>query len=600
MSKRPSSKYIQIEAESSDEDIDSSVVSEDIGGYNVEPNYTTHRDVYRDKIRDLEERYAKGDLEEEDDVIETAEVPNQASLFPKPSDPLLFLVRCKTGKEKQIANRILEHAQEVPDVTSIVQKDGLKGYIYIEAFKKTAVEEAISKVKNVYKNKLTPIPLSEMTEALSCKKEYMVKEFASIKSGKYKGDVVQILENYEDCCQIKAVPRLKDRKKLFDPEEFRNKAIAKNGGYYYNRDFFKGGYLIKTVLKTSLDFDAEPSFDDLKWLKTASPVRLNDTVKVIRGDLKGFEGKVVSSTNTTCVITDGTSRFDVDAVDLELNVAVGDAYSYKGENGLVLKIDGGEVVLGIKEMTDEVRVKINDLEAPKFAKPQKQEIVKSMKKRTDPLVNRTVQIVTGIHKGLKATVKEVYRDKCRVQLSSNLEFVNLHRNELREIAPVLPTLETPGYRTPGQRASGAFTPGYKTPGYATPGFKTPGYKTPGYQTPGYQTPGYKTPGYATPGHVMPTYDQTHKGIQIVVDGVVKTVKSLDSDTFTCLDESKCTISEIEPVVPTKNYEQVFIFRGDYYGKFGTVNDFEDNIVKIQIGQAEVVRVKIEDCTIQEI
>ncbi|ORD94553.1 SPT5 [Enterospora canceri] len=567
-----------MEAESSEEEINSDVTSEDLDGF-VEPDYgRERRDLYGEKVSELEQKYAK--YVEREDESTTEEIRPQIRPFPTSMDPLLFLVRVKFGKEKSIANRIIEQAKGVGDVTAVVQKDGLKGYIYVEAFKRTAVDEAVQRVKNVYKNKISAIPFSEMIDALSCRKDYIVNDYARVKSGKYKDDVVQVLENYEDCCQIKAVPRLNDRRRLFDPEEFRAQVTAKNGGFYYNRDFFRDGFLIKTVLKMSLDFDIQPTFDDLKQLDTERPVRLNDAVRVVKGDLKNFTGKVVSVAGSTCVVSDGTSTFDVDAGCLEKRVEVGDVFSYAGENGVVLQKEGNRVVLGIREMQDEVSVHINDLEGrvverPKTTKTRPQ----TPKKRLDLLVNKNVRIVAGAYKGLVGIVKEVHRERCRVQLMSNLESVHVYKNDIREIAPT-------------QQAQASATPGYKTPGS-----KTPGYTTPGYKTPGYTTPGYRTPGYAPPETEIQAAS-VYYGMKILIDGSEKTVSRMEESIYYTTDGREVAATEMVPVRPTNKYDPVFIFRGDHKEKNGVLIEFEEEIGKVELMGNEYVRVKLDDMAVK--
>ncbi|OQS55363.1 global transcription factor group A2 [Ecytonucleospora hepatopenaei] len=621
------SKYVQLEAESSDEDIDSSIDSQDMDGLDgfVEPDYrAAPRNLYEDKIRDLEARYARpGTDEEDEDVFEkTLEAPCQAKLLPLPSDPVLFLCRVKFGKEKTVAANIIEAAKEIPDVTAVLQKDGLKGYIYIEAFKKTAVDEAVYNVKNVYKSRITAINLSEMVDVMNCNKDYNVGDYARMKSGKYRGDLVQIIENFDDCCQIKAIPRINNNKKLFDPEEFRNETQYNNGGYYFNRDYYKDGYLIKSVLKTNLEFDVTPTFEELKDLSGENVVHLNDQVVVTKGELANFKGKIVNVSGNTCTVTNKEKTFDVDIGLLKRHVEVGENYSYQGNNGMVLKVNtDGLVVLGIKNMTEEVTVNVTDLEAPvaqKIAPPKKFAYARN---RADPLVNKKVSIVAGEYKGMVGRVQGVNKDTYRVQLSTTFESINAFKNDLRVIEPVYTYAytSTPGYKTPGK------TPGYTTPGYATPGYKTPGYTTPGYKTPGYTTPGYKTPGYTEPmmeeeveegKAVMSDLDILLVGVNVYVNGVLKTVERISGEKCFAGEESfyiseiqnydeeqlkmaRLSSGETKSIMadkPKNKFETVFVFKGEHANKVGTVTEYKESIAKIQCMTGECIRVDVSDLT----
>lgn len=625
------SKYVQMEAESSDEDIDSSVDSQDMDGLQdfVEPDYTKmSRHNYVDKVAELEAKYIRPHgtneevKEEESDYDDVAETPCQSKLLPLPSDPALFLCRVKFGKEKQIAASIAEAAKDISDVTAVLSKDGLKGYVYVEAFKKTAVDEAVYGVRNVYKNRITPINPSEMVDVMNCNKDYNVGDYARMKSGRYRGDLVQIVENFSDCCQIRAIPRINQKRKLFDPEEHRNEIQHNNGGYYYNRDFYKDGYLIKSVLKNNLEFDVTPTFEDLKELSGENAVHLNDEVVVKKGELQNFKGKIVNVSGNTCTVSSKNQTFDVDINLLKRHVEVGDSYSYDGINGMVLKVNNDNtVILGVKEMTDEIVVSINDLEAPvaiKLTAPKRKPFVKT---RQDQLVNRKVQIIAGEYKGMVGRVENVAKDTCRIQLGTTSESVTTYKNDLKVLEPIYSyaSTATPGYKTPG-----------KTPGYTTPGYKTPGYTTPGYKTPGYTTPGYKTPSYTEPQKISEganvsegvdvknDADSIFMAINVFVNGTMCTVERVVDKTmyvrntefklsdiktytntnmdFADIEKEDDDTVEIMAVQPKNKFENVFVFRGEHAGVSGTVVEYSEDTAKVQLIGGENIRVKLEDLT----
>ncbi|KAL6120895.1 hypothetical protein NUSPORA_02294 [Nucleospora cyclopteri] len=583
MAKKSYSKFVQIEAESSEEEIDTEIESEEMDGF-VEKEMTdvdyraAYKDSYKEKIQDLEERYLKGEQNEE--IYEkTAEAPSQATLLPTAESPLLFLVRVKTGKEKQICNRIVENAKNSRDITAVVQKEGLKGYIYVESYKKTAIDEAITGVKNVYKNKITPVPFREMVDALSYKKDFITTDFARIKNGKYKNDLVRVIESYGDCCKIRAIPRLSGEKKLFDPEEYRNYSVRKGDGYFYNRDFYQDGFLIKTILKTNLDFCDNATFEELQLLEQKKPISLNLKVRVIKGDLCNLTGTVSAMNGETVTIVDGRAKYELDASAVERFVQVGDEVSYKGENGMVLKVNKKTAIVGMKDMTEEIEAKISDLENPKAVKMKLQPQSRKLKRgRIDPLVNKNVQITQGPSKGLLGVVKDVYRNKCRVQLNSSLEFTSVDRSSLKPAEPGRATQAAAVHSAEGL-----------TPGYQTPGFKTPGYKTPGYEM---------MDGEETSFPFTSAYSDLYKGIKINHNGKVTAVTDGTDEFFILQDSSKVRISEAESVLPSK-YDEIFILRGPYKGKTGAMLGEEGTIARVKTRYGEMLEIKLKDLTLKE-
>ena len=589
------SKYVQMEAESSDEEINSELSSQDIEGFGMaEPDYRiSGRNLYEEKLQDLEARYRDVSEEDYEDILER---PSQSKLLPLPSDPILFLIRVKIGKEKYVAAKIAEVAKEIGDITAVLQKDGLKGYIYVEAYKKTAVDEALYNIKNVYKNRIGIISLSEMVDVMNCTKDYSVGDYARMKGGRYKGDLVQIVENFEDCCQIKAIPRINNKKKLFDPEEFRNDVTASNGGFYYQRDFYKDGFLIKSVLKRSLDFDVTPTFEELKDLAKQNIVHLNDQVIIERSDLHNFKGKIINVAGNICTVTDNKNTFDADIRDLRKYAEVGERYSYRGENGMVLKVEGGMAVLGIKDMTDEIEVPVADLDRPVVETKNQNRVRKQITRgRRDQMINKRIKVIAGENKGMIGIVKEVQRDRCRIQISATLEEVTTMKSDLRVLEPIYTYAQaaTPGYKTPG-----------KTPGYTTPGYKTPGYATPGYKTPGYMTPGYKTPAYSVPdeSRTVESVKSIYIGIKVMVDGEEREVTNVVDDKL-CAGNSTFTVDEIgkdiEPVIPQKKYESVFIYKGEFSGKIGTLVEINEDVGKVQLKEGnEVISLLMDDLTVR--
>lgn len=479
MSRRRAAQYLHLEAESDTDEYESNDVSEDLDDFvpiapQKSKSFTELTQELVDKYQGI---YPDIEEEEQDDVLET---PFQSQLFPTPKSPLLFLVRCKAGKERDICLRIFERAKN-KEICSVVQKEGLKGYIYIESFKKQAVVDILSTVRFVIRTKLSIVPLKEMVEAVSYKKNVVIGEFARIKGGKYRGDLVQILENYEDVVKIKAIPRINDVKRRFDPGEHRMESMEKDGGYYYSRDFYRDGYLEKIMLKSNLDFEVEPTFAELSELSIKGSFEINDTVRVSKGDLKNLVGKIESVKGNSAFLCKDSRTYEVNINDIEKHFEVGQEVSYRGENGVVLKVSDGTMIIGMDDFTSEVECPISDGKPPVSKKREISEKPHRLRVRRDPLLNLHVVIKQGEYKGLKGIVKDTYQDKVDIQLRSNCKIVTIDRTAVSSEVPMLEAKEVPSWE-----ALDAKMPSFKTPAFRTPAFKTPSYRTPSFRTPGFR------------------------------------------------------------------------------------------------------------------
>ncbi|ELA40904.1 uncharacterized protein VICG_02044 [Vittaforma corneae ATCC 50505] len=577
MSRRRAARYLHLEAESDSDEYESEDLSEDLD--NLEPVAIPQAKSFTELTKELEEKYG-AEREEDEEVLE---IPSQSQLLPTPQSPLLFLVRCKVGKEKEICERIYERAKDA-EVCSIVQKDGLKGYIYIESYKKQAVEDVLSTVRNVSRKRFTVVPFKEMVEAISYKKNIIVSDFARIKGGKYRGDLVQILENYEDVVKVKAIPRINNLKRRFDPSEFRGEAVFKDGGYYYNRDFYRNGCLEKIMLKSNLDFDVEPTFAELSELDLKGNFDVNETVKVLKGDLKNIVGVVDSIKGNVATLKKDGRIYEVNVDDLEKFFEVGQEASYRGENGVVLSVQGRRIILGMDGFTREVECSIDDVKSaipPKIA-PAEKPI--RFKVRKDPVINKLVRITSGEFKGLQGTIKDSFQDKCIVRLRSNMKEVTIERDA---IAPV----DTGRTVSIGDLAGDEGFDG-KTPSFKTPAFKTPTYKTPSYRTPslglGSRTAARFSAEEAGTGWLVSAYD----GASIVSGGKSYTVSDIKDGLFQTRTGEIFLSHEIEFCEPEK-YDKVIIMEGDRRGTDGTLISISGDrgVVRDREGQLYDVDIK---------
>lgn len=70
-------------------------------------------------------------------------------------DPNLWMVKCRIGEEKATVMHMMrkyiayQYSNEPLQIKSVIAPEGVKGYIYVEAFKQPHVKQAIMNVSNL-------------------------------------------------------------------------------------------------------------------------------------------------------------------------------------------------------------------------------------------------------------------------------------------------------------------------------------------------------------------------------------------------------------------------------------------------------------------
>ena len=131
------------------------------------------------------------------------------------------MVKCRLGEEKQTVLQLMrkfiayQFTEEPLQIKSIVTPEGVKGYIYIEAYKQTHVKQAIDGIGSLRMGQYQQmmVPIKEMTDVLRVVKEQSVlksKSWVRLKRGVYKDDIAQV--DYVDVAQnqvhLKLIPRI--------------------------------------------------------------------------------------------------------------------------------------------------------------------------------------------------------------------------------------------------------------------------------------------------------------------------------------------------------------------------------------------------------
>lgn len=147
----------------------------------------------------------------------------QQKLLPGVKDPNLWTVKCKSGEEKATAlwlmrkyNAFLNKTDKQPlAIKSVIVKEGLRGFLYIEAYKQTHVKAAIDEISNLRMGqwKQEMVPFKEMPDVLR-----VIKDCVKLKPGSWvrmkrtiwKDDLAQV--EHVDMAQnqviLKLIPRI--------------------------------------------------------------------------------------------------------------------------------------------------------------------------------------------------------------------------------------------------------------------------------------------------------------------------------------------------------------------------------------------------------
>ncbi|KAG5031470.1 hypothetical protein JHK85_015452 [Glycine max] len=309
------------------------------------PHHQEDHEDLEAMARSIQERYGRR-LTDYDE--ETTDVEQQA-LLPSVRDPKLWMVKCAIGRERETAvclmQKYIDKGSEL-QIRSAIALDHLKNYIYVEADKEAHVREACKGLRNIFGQKITLVPIREMTDVLSVESKAIDlarDTWVRMKIGTYKGDLAKVVDvdNVRQRVTVKLIPRIDlqalanklegrevvKKKAFVPPPRFMNVDEARelHIRVEHRRDaygerfdaiggmMFKDGFLYKTVsIKSISAQNIKPTFDELEKFRkpgesgdgdvaSLSTLFANrkkghfmkgDAVIVIKGDLKNLKGKV--------------------------------------------------------------------------------------------------------------------------------------------------------------------------------------------------------------------------------------------------------------------------------------------------------------------
>ena len=368
------------------------------------------------------QREAAATRDDDDEGYEVFDDISQQGLLPSTKDPNLWIVRCRMGEEKNTTLLLMrkflsmEESEEPLEIKSVVVKEHLKGYIYIEAFKQTHVMQAINGISALSQYNVSMVPIKDMVDTLKVVKNVPTlkkKAFVRLKRSVYKDDLAQVewVDVPANLVHLRLVPRIdmsrkrgalrdqddakRQHKRRPPPKLFDEDAVRAIGGeihpegdslIFENQRFQKGflckpfplnAVIVEGVKPTLSELERfQETSEDLKSELAATVVADSapelvpgDRVEVCEGELINLRGKVTSvdgervtilpehqDLHEPLVFTAGEVRKCFVAGD-HVRVTAG---RYEGDTGLIVRVEEETVILFSDLTMHELKIRPRD------------------------------------------------------------------------------------------------------------------------------------------------------------------------------------------------------------------------------------------------
>ncbi|KAJ8976751.1 hypothetical protein NQ317_019414 [Molorchus minor] len=475
----------------------------------------------------------------------------------------LWMVKCQIGRRNQRVSPINEkvscdqNTNEPLQIKSVVAPEGVKGYIYIEAYKQPHVKAAIENVGNlrigIWKQQM--VPIKEMTDALRVVKEQTVDYFDMAQNQVHlkllpRIDYTRLRGALRTAqSESEAEKRKKKRRppsKPFDPEAIRFIELER--------------------------FEEQPEGIDLelptkKEDKGDSFVQVENNRVVLISDLTMHEMEILPKDLQLC--TDMAS-----GVDSLGKFEWGDLVNLDAETvGVIVRLERGEFPcskharesggVSSRVIAEEKTVSNADIATGmEYMSPRRSSPMhpssgavggfgggprggggggRGRVSRDRDIIGTTIKITRGPYKGNIGIVKDATQSTARIELHTSCQTISVDRNHIADVGTPARDGSASSYgRTPA--CTGNQTPLYRDTGNKTPmcdhGSRTPlhygsmtpihdGSRTPNassewdpsvsntYPSPAYNpsTPGYQMNGPYTPQTPGTMYDTTYSPYQ---------------------------------------------------------------------------------------
>ncbi|KAJ1721452.1 transcription elongation factor spt5 [Coemansia erecta] len=288
----------------------------------------------------------------------------QRLLIPGISDPHLWMAKCVPGKERDVvfaaARRVFEWAGKLGGVHSVFSRDGLSGYVYVEAHSLADAQAALEGIAGAFAFRMTLVPIDDMVDVVRIRSQAARLNpgaWVRVRRGNYAGDLAQVMAVIEaaEAVEVRMLPRLdyaaagqgarggraaRPAPRLFSVDEAQRadpRGLTSRGSeIVWRGDHFVGGYLHRDVRVAALQTaGVDPTLDEIARFAAgdagddgdeqaaiaalasqaaaaaiggpgqpalAAALLPGETVEVVDGDLAGVAGTVRS------VDADGTVR----------------------------------------------------------------------------------------------------------------------------------------------------------------------------------------------------------------------------------------------------------------------------------------------------
>ncbi|KAI5191908.1 transcription elongation factor SPT5 [Nematocida minor] len=439
--------------------------AEEEGQENYASSSSEKLEDFEEYTKTVEERYKTVD------AVEIEEIPQQL-LLPTDKSPKLWLIRCAPGKEKQLVLSIIRKTMHSKlNIASVLANELVKGYIYIEAYQKQQVLQAIEGISGVFKSNIAQVPNKEMADVLFIPEldtvVFKKGNYLRIVKGRYAGEIgrVESIGSTKEMISMKIVPKVNGKYKLFSAKDYAESEVYKvpDGKWVYNKDMYKDGYLLKDIPVSYLSPTPTIAREERKWFDTAENKKItgalfvkNEVVEVMYGGLKGAVGKILTVGEDEAVIKIGERKVSVSLAEIKKRYSIGDEVQVisgrkRGKHGFVVGMAGSKLMIGVNNFSEEIEVDLEEvkLSAVPDTEPEKAKTQLKIagRPKRDPLVDRQGEITAGEYKGKRGTIKDVLADTFRVQLITTLKCVSVDRKDFlihkKNTAPPMGTETTP-------------------------------------------------------------------------------------------------------------------------------------------------------------
>lgn len=390
---------------------------------------------YSQDENEIEEYYRRKYAEEGgaryfNEASETSEEITQQTLLPGVKDPNLWMIRCRIGEEKATVMQLMrkfityDNTDEPLQIKSVVAPEGVKGYIYLEAYKQTHVALAVQGISNLrmglYKQQM--VPIKEMTDVMR-----VIKDQVKLKSGCwvrlkrsiFKDDIAQVdyVTSAQNSVHLKLIPRIdytrmrgalrntekendlkrkrrrRPPQKLLDIETLRSIGgeftqdgdfIIFEGNQYSRKGFLYKSFNISAIqtegVKPTLSelekFEEQPEGVDVELAHSAKldedhNLSPGDNVEVTDGELINLQGKILKVEGNKITMLpkheDLKDPLEFPAHELRKYFRMGDhakviSGRYQGDTGLVVCVEENLIVLFSDLTMHELKVLPNDIQ----------------------------------------------------------------------------------------------------------------------------------------------------------------------------------------------------------------------------------------------